>query len=105
MQEEYSKFRECLEKLDEYKKQVEKLKFEQQSLHDKIYRLETEKSSLTEKVESLSNYLKDVESVSNNKNQIINSLTLEVKTYRKLIVALILAVLVLMVIIVYQSVS
>ncbi|MEJ7553720.1 MAG: hypothetical protein WKI48_03130, partial [Aquificaceae bacterium] len=66
-------------------------------------RLEMENSSLKEKVEKLTEYIGNVEQASRNKDQIISSLSQELSSYRRLLMALIMLILLLLLIILYLS--
>lgn len=103
MQEQYDKFREYVEELEKCRKELENLKFENNLMHEKIYRLEMEKSSLKEKVEKLTEYIGNIEQVSRNKDQIISSLSQELNSYRRLLMVLIMLILLLLLIILYLS--
>ena len=50
MEEQYSIYRECIEKLEQCKKELEKLKSDHQPLQERLYDLEFEKASLEGKI-------------------------------------------------------
>ncbi|MEJ5339565.1 MAG: hypothetical protein ACK42C_03955 [Aquificaceae bacterium] len=103
MQEQYDKFREYVEELEKCRKELENLKFENNSIHEKLYRLEMEKTSLKEKVEKLTEYIQNIEQVSRSKDEMILSLSRDINSYRKLLMTLVILLFLLLMVIVYLS--
>ncbi len=96
MQDIYSKYRELSEELKQCKKDLE-------SLHERLYEVESEKLSLQAKIKELAEYIRILEGASRTKDEIIKSILEELDTYRKLLIALVIFNLILIFIVIYLS--
>ncbi|MDW8066310.1 MAG: hypothetical protein RMI50_01385 [Aquificaceae bacterium] len=94
-----------MEKLERCQEELEKLTSEGQFLRKELRKLEEEKALLKERIEHLTEYIGNIESISKSKDEMIRSLTEETRVYRKLLLVLITFMFLLLFLIVFLSVK